>query len=118
MNQILKIIIAVILAGTAGTVFNAVAASIAISPNKINFLYVPNRYLIAIAIAALLPFLYTYIGGVAGWALSLLALTIIPSVIAKLVLGAGAPWLLVLALNAIYALTALAIYRAIVGRSR
>jgi len=116
MNQMLKIFIAVIIAGIAGTVANAVAASIVVAPEKINFLYVPNRYFIAIAIAGLLPLLYTAIGGLGGWALSLIALTIIPSLIAKLVLGAGAPWGLVLGLNAIYALTAVAIYRAIVGR--
>jgi len=116
MPPIVKMIIAVIIAGVAGTIANAVAASIIIAPEKINFLYVPNRYLIAIAIAALLPFLYTYIGGAVGWALSLIALILVPSLIAKLVLGAGAPWGLVLGLNGIYAITAIAIYRAIVGR--
>jgi len=117
MSPSVKILIAVILAGIAGTVANAIAASIAIAPDKINFLYVPNRYLVAIAIAALLPVLYTQIGGMAGWALSFVALTTIPSLVAKLILGAGAPWDLVLALNAIYAITAIAIYRAIVGRA-
>ena len=117
MSPLVKIIFAVVIAGIAGTVANAIAASIAIAPDKINFLYVPNRYLIAIAVAATLPLLYTQIGGMVGWAFSFIALTIIPSLIAKLVLGAGAPWGLVLALNAIYALTAIAIYRVIVGRA-
>ena len=117
MNPVVKIVIAVIVAGIIGTIANAIAASIAIAPDKINFLYVPNRYLVAVAVAALLPLLYTYIGGLGGWALSLIALTLTPSLIAKLALGAAAPWGLVLALNAIYGLTAIAIYRAIVGRA-
>ena len=116
MNPIIKMAIAVIIAGISGTIANAIAASFAIAPDKINFLYVPNRYLIAIAIAALLPIFYLFSGGLAYWTLSLIALTVIPSLIAKLVLGAAAPWGLVLALNAIYAITAIAIYRAITAR--
>ena len=117
MSPAIKILIAVVIAGIAGTIANALAASVAIAPVKINFLYVPGRYLVAIAVAALLPLLYTRIGGMAGWATSIIALTLIPSLVAKLALGAAAPWGLVLALNAIYALTAIAIYRAIVGRA-
>jgi hypothetical protein len=45
--------------------------------------------------------------------LALLALTIIPSALAKLVFGVGAPWGIVLAFNGVYAVTAWAVYLAI-----
>jgi hypothetical protein len=41
------------------------------------------------------------------------ALTVIPSLLAKLVFGVGAPWLFVLGVNAVYALAAWATYLAI-----
>lgn len=118
MHPALRLTLAVIAAGIAGTIANAVAAALAIGPDMLNFIYVPGRYLVAIAVAALLPLLYTSIGGLIGWALSFIALTVIPSAILILYLGKAVPWSLALALNAVYALTAIAIYRAIMGRSR
>jgi hypothetical protein len=44
---------------------------------------------------------------------ALAALTVIPSILAKLVFGVGAPWLFVLGVNAIYAVAAWATYLAI-----
>jgi hypothetical protein len=41
------------------------------------------------------------------------ALTVIPSILAKLVFGADAPWLFVLGVNAVYAIAAWVVYLAI-----
>lgn len=111
-----KHILAVVIAGIVGTLLNAFAASIVISPDKIGFALVPGRYAVAIAVAALLPFVYAACKGKISWPLAMALLTVIPSLIAKLVFGAGAPWTLVLSLNAVYALGATIAYALVTGQ--
>ena len=57
MNQPVRTIIATVLAGVVGNVVNAVAASILIRPELIDFALVPGRYVVAILVAALIPIL-------------------------------------------------------------
>ena len=116
----MRIGVAVLLAGVVGTLVNALAAALVVSPDKIAFALVPGRYLVAIGLCAALPLLAQVAG---GWRFALLAvvfLTLGASLLAKLVFGAGAPWALVLTLNAVFAVAAVASYQLTVrsGRGR
>ena len=53
-----ELIIPIVLAGVAGTVVNAIAAAIVVSPANIKLALVPGRYAIAIAVACTLPFIF------------------------------------------------------------
>ena len=106
--------LAVLLAGIAGTLANAAAAGLFLRPDFFERLaVVPNRYVIGIAFVALLPLIYRLLGGARGAFLALVVLTLAPSLLAKLGLGAMTAWSTVLALNFVYALTALIVYRVI-----
>jgi hypothetical protein len=61
-------------------------------------------------VAALLPVIYARMSGATAAIIAIVALTVIPSVLAKLVFGIGAPWLFVLGVNAVYAVAACAVY--------
>lgn len=113
MNQTIREIVATVMAGVVGNVVNAVAAAIMVNPDLIHFALVPGRYLVAILVAALIPLSMVLVGGMPALLLSFVGLTVIPSLLAKLVFGSAAPWILVLVLNAIYALAAMATYKAI-----
>ena len=116
----LRRIVAVILAGVAGTIANSVVVA-ALTPNPFVPLAVsPGRNAVAIAVAVLLPVIHAVTSGVAAAVLALVALTVIPSILAKLVFGVAAPWSFVLGVNAVYAIAAWALYAAImrVGASR
>lgn len=111
-------IFALIAAAVAGTLANALAAAAFVNPDLIRLALVPGRYGIALAVALAIPLsLHLVRGRLAPWA-ALALLTVIPSLLAKLVFGAGAPWHLVLSLNAVYGLAALAAYRTVAGVSR
>ena len=112
-DQIKPIIFAVIAAGIGGTIANAAAAAVIIGPHKFALALVPGRYLVAIACAAMLPFIYNALKSSQAYPFALIALTAVPSLLAKGVLGAAAPWTMVLSLNAVYALAAIAVYQGI-----
>jgi hypothetical protein len=116
----LRRIVAVIVAGVAGTIANSVVVA-ALTPNPFVPLAVsPGRNAVAIAVAVLLPVIYAATSGVAAAVIALVALTVLPSILAKLVFGIGAPWPFVLGVNAVYAIAAWAVYEAIMrmGGSR
>lgn len=108
-----RLILAVIVAGVVGTVANSVVVA-ALTPNEfIPLATSPGRNGVAIAVAALLPVIYAVTSGATAAIIAVVALTVIPSVLAKLVFGIGAPWPLVMGVNAIYAVAAWAAYLAI-----
>lgn len=115
MSDPIRMIVAVVLAGVVGNVVNAVAAAILVNPDLVGFALMPGRYLVAILVAALIPILMTFVGGMPALVLSFIGLMVVPSLLAKLVFGSGAPWILVLVLNAIYAIAAMVTYRGIAG---
>ena len=110
--------IAVVVAGIVGTIANGLAIALLVAPERIDLLLVPGRYAVAILVAASLPLLFRRLTGAAPWAASLVVLTLVPSLLAKLVFGAGAPWHLVLALNAVYALAAVTSFVLVAGNIR
>jgi hypothetical protein len=112
------LIIPVVLAGVVGTIANAVAAAIVVSPASIRLALVPGRYTVAIVVAASLPFILSLVRQPISPMLGLVVLTVIPSLLAKLVFSARATWSIVLLLNAVYALVTLAVYAFVAGRMR
>jgi len=110
-NTVTRKIIAVVTAGVAGAIANALAAAVISGAYKLDLLFVPGRYLVAIACTSLLPFIYHALKPPqADWS-AFVALIVIPSMMAKFIFSTGAPWSMVIALNAVYAIAACAVYR-------
>jgi hypothetical protein len=110
---VVRLILAVIVAGIVGTIANSVIVA-ALTPNEFIPLAIsPGRNAVAIAVAVLLPLIYAWTSGAVAAIIAVVALTVIPSVLAKLVFGVGAPWLFVIGVNAVYAVAAWAVYLAI-----
>jgi hypothetical protein len=108
-----RLIVAVIVAGFVGTIANSAAVA-ALTPKGFEALALsPGRNGIAIAVAVLLPVIYSMTSGAAAATIAIVALTVIPSLLAKFVFGIGAPWPFVLGVNAVYAIAAWALYCAI-----
>jgi hypothetical protein len=113
--MILRTVLAVGLAGVAGTLANALAAVVFVSPGLWVLAAAPGRYAVAILLAVAVPAIYALLPGAWGAAAALAFLTLAPSLLAKLVLGTFAAWPVVLALNFVYALAALVTYRLVLG---
>jgi hypothetical protein len=84
-------ILAVIVAGVAGTITNSAVVATYIPNEFIPLATSPGRIGVAVAVAVLLPLIYAFMTGPGAVTLALLALMVIPSALAKLVFGAGAP---------------------------
>lgn len=113
--MILRTAFAVVLAGVVGTLANALAAVVFVNPALWLLALAPGRYAVAILLAAGVPTIYCLVPGAWGAALALGLLTVAPSLLNKLVFGGLAAWPVVLALNFVYALTALVVYRLVSG---
>ena len=108
-----RVLIAVVVAAITGTLFNAAAVAIAVSPDRLALALVPGRYLVAIALCLALPFLSRQFDRPWFFIIGILWLTVAASVVAKLVFGVGAPWPMVLGFNLVYAVAAIAAYHLI-----
>src|SRR3981081_1177526 len=82
------LIIPVVLSGLAGTVVNAIAAAIVVSPANIKLALVPGRYGSTIAVAGSLPFLVAMVQQPISSMLAFVVLTGFPSILSKLVFAA------------------------------
>ena len=110
-----RMLLATLAAGIAGTLANAVAAAAIVNPELLSLALVPGRYVVAVLVALAIPLCLAVLRErLALWAaLALLALS--PSLLAKLVFAAAAPWHLVLLLNGLYAAVALLTYMLCAG---
>jgi hypothetical protein len=114
--MILRRLLAVLLAGSAGVLANALFAGLFVNAALlVPLLTTPARYALGVLFVLPVPTFYCLGLGAWGSALALAFLTLAPSLLAKLGLGALTPWPLVLALNFVYALTALVVYRLVAG---
>ncbi|PWE34211.1 hypothetical protein DDZ14_00385 [Maritimibacter sp. 55A14] len=104
------------LAGAVGAVSNAFAAGVIAGANTLALLATPARYAVACVLALLLPLIFRGMPRWSAMLLALAALTFLPSLNAKLVLGVGAPWQTVLVLNAVYAGVTTLVYLVAAGR--
>ena len=103
-------------AGVAGAVAKALAGAAFIDPGLLRFLLDPGHYAEAILVALAIPLsLHSLRGRLAPWG-ALALMILLPSLLAKFAFGAGGPWHLVLSLNAVFGLAALAAFRAVAGR--
>jgi hypothetical protein len=112
---IVRKLLAVVAAGVAGTLANALAAVVFVNPALWILALAPGRYAIAVLLALALPVIYRLQPGALGAVAALVFLTVAPSVLNKLVFGGVAAWHVVLALNFVYALAALIVYRMVAG---
>jgi len=117
--MVFRRLIAVLLAGAAGVLANALFAGLVVNAALlVPLATAPPRY--ALGILFMLPVPTFYCLGLGAWgpALALAFLTVAPSLLAKYGLGALTDWPVLLALNFVYALTALVVYRLVVGGGR
>ena len=113
--MVVRTALAVVIAGVAGTLANALAAVVFVNPALWILALAPQRYAIATALALGIPVIYRLLPGAWGAFLALVFLTLAPSLLNKLVFGGMAAWHVVLALNFVYALAALIAYRVAAG---
>ena len=111
----LRTALAVVLAGGAGTLANALAAVVFVNPALWPLALAPGRYAIAVLLAAVVPAIYRLVPSAWGAALALGLLTVAPSLLNKLVFGGVAAWPVLLALNFVFALAVLVAYRLATG---
>lgn len=107
--------LAIVLAGVVGTLANAAAAVALVNPALWILVRAPGRYAVAILLVAAVPLLYRLLPRASATLLALAFLTLAPSLLAKLALGMLTAWPVVLGLNLVYALAALAVYRLVAG---
>ena len=115
-------IVAVFAAGIVGALLNNafVAALMEIadagaSDAALALMLKPGRYAVAVAVAATLPFA-ARLAGPRAWAVSLIVLTVVPSLLTLLWFNPAAPWIWVLAANLVYATAATGVYAMLVRR--
>ena len=108
--SILRITIAVVVAGVIGTLANSAVVA-ALTPNAFMSLALsPGRLAVAVVVAALLPAAFTLMSKWPAVVTSVVLLAVVPSILAKTVFGVGAPWDFVLMVNAVYAVAAVLAY--------
>ena len=112
-----RTLIAAILGGIAGTIANSIAITAATGAPLAPLIFSFGREAVAILVALLLIPIFAKMAGAQAWITGFLALTIIPSVLAKLVFAAGAPWSMVFLFNGIYAIVAIIVYVLVTRRS-
>ena len=103
-------LIIVVIAGIIGTIANSIAINIMAGAPVMPLIVSFGRNAVAIIVALLLIPIFARNAGFAAWIIALVALTVIPSILAVFVFGAQAPWAFVLSVNFIYALVATLIY--------
>lgn len=112
MTLQLRTIMAVVAAGVLGTLASAATAAIGVEGAQFTALLTsPVRFAVDMGCAALLPLIAARVRGVLQGVVSLLALILIPTMLAAVALNVEASLDLILSINAIYAGVALLAYR-------
>ena len=103
-------LVLVLIAGIVGTIANSIAINIMAGAEVMPLILSFGRNAVAVIVALLLIPIFGRTGGLTAWITALVALTVIPSVLAVYVFGAEAPWSFVLTVNFVYAFVATLIY--------
>ena len=103
-------IMIVIIAGILGTIANSIIINIMAGAPVMPLILSLGRNAVAIIVALLLIPIFARNANATAWVIALVALTVIPSLLAKFVFGAGAPWTFVLWVNFVYAFVATLVY--------
>ena len=112
-----RTILAAVVAGIAGTIANSIVVASLMGTPLMGLIFSFGREAVAILVALLLIPIFARMQGTAAWITGILTLTIVPSILAKLVFVAAAPWAAVLMVNAAYALVAVIVYVLIARRA-
>ena len=108
----LRNVIVAIIAGIVGTIANSIAINIMAGAEVMPLILSFGRNAIAILVALLLIPLFRGGSAFVAFVLGVVLLTVIPSLLAKYVFAAQAPWSMVMTVNFIYAVVATVIYAA------
>ena len=111
-------LIAAVVAGIAGTVANSLIVSALVGAPVMGLIFSFGREAVAILCAFLLIPLFARLPETQAWIAGIVTLTALPSLLAKTVFAADAPWTMVLGVNAVYAVTAVIVFRLIVKQTR
>ncbi|MBU2357500.1 MAG: hypothetical protein KKB02_00985 [Alphaproteobacteria bacterium] len=103
-------IVIVIIAGILGTIANSIIINIMAGAPVMPLILSLGRNAVAIIVALLLIPIFARNANATAWVIALVALTVIPSLLAKFVFGVGAPWTFVLWVNFVYAFVATLVY--------
>lgn len=105
----------VIIASIAGCIVNSIAIALATGSPILSLILSPGREFWAVVFAfALIP-IFARMSGAVAWIAGFVVLNALASLSAKLIFEAGAPWIMVLLFNGIYAIVAIAVF--VGGRS-
>ena len=105
-----RTIVIVVIAGIIGTIANSIVINIMAGAPVMPLILSFGRNAVAIIVALLLIPIFARGAGVTAWLTALMALTVIPSLLARFVFGADAPWSFILTVNFVYAVVATLIY--------
>lgn len=114
-------ILAVVLAGIVGALVNNAFVAVLMelgglgAEAALELATKPGRYAVAIAVAAVLPFA-ARLSGPRAWAVSLVVLTVVPSLLTLFWFNPSAPMIWVLAANLVYATAATGVFAMLVRR--
>lgn len=112
MPRLARYAVAVVLAGLVGALFNAVAVGTMVAGQSFwDLATSPLRLSGAVLFAAMLPPIHLRFPFFVEDLVSLIALTIVPSLVSKFVFGSTLDWTPEVLFNAVYAAAALMTYR-------
>ncbi|RLQ89249.1 hypothetical protein [Notoacmeibacter ruber] len=107
-------IVAVIAGGVLGAIATNLLVSVFTDGAALQDLMLMwGRYVVAILVTAIYPFLYKTLPTSIAAILSLLVGVLVPSVLSRLFFGGDASWGVLFAFNAVFAVVSLMVYRAI-----
>lgn len=109
--SIVRQVAGVVAGGVAGTLVNALMVSIFLPVAAITMMTSPGRHVIALLLAAILPYLFARFGQLLGWIAGVVVLTLAATLFGKLIFGAAGTWPAEAAFSASYAITAVLVYR-------
>ena len=104
-------VLGVVAGAVAGTLANALMIAFFLPVSAISLIANPGRYVVALILATALPFLFHRLGAIGGWIAGFLVLTLLSTLLAKLIFSAEGTWSAAFAFNAVYALAAILAYR-------
>ena len=105
-------LVAAVLGGIVGTLVNSIAVAAALGVPFLPLLLNPGRHAGAIVFAFLLPPIFAWSSNAPAWLGAVVALTAIPTLLAKAAFGVELSWGAVLVFNLVYAVGAVLVFRA------
>ena len=112
-----RIILGVIIGGILGCIATGAAVALIAGGDFVGFITTWGKHGVSIAIAILLPIIFSATGRLSATILGIIALDLVAAAVTVWIYGAPA-WAPVLAFNAVYAVVATVVYAGIAGSHR